>query len=1710
MFMKKFIPVVLCCLSFLAGKAQLYNNEWIDYSKTYYKFKAGADGLYRITQPALSAIGLGSTPAQHFQLWRNGKQVALYTSVATGTMGGGDYIEFWGLRNDGEGDKSIYRDIAYQHTDKVSLHTDTASYFLTVNPAGGNLRYNNTPNNITGSPTPEPYFMHVIGNYFKNRLNPGFAAVVGEYVYSSSYDKGEFWSSNEIFPGFGVTVDNNNLFIYNAGPAAYLRLGVAGNALNPRNVLAKINGNTVINQPMDLFDETVMENNAIPLSYLDNTLTRVEIQDSSYNPNDRMCASFFELMYPRQFNFGGQKTFTFEMPQSATARYLEITNFNAGTSAPILYDLTGNKRYVTQFSGGIVKVMIEPSAVVHKFVLVSQDASNITSVNSFVTRNFVNYTAAANQGDYLIISNTLLFNGANGTNPVDQYRAYRASVAGGGYNAKIYDIDQLVDQYGWGIKKHPNSVRNFIRHARATFSAAPKFVFIIGRGVSYYDYRRNESNALADRLNLVPSFGFPASDMLLSAPDLLNATPGTPIGRLSAVIPDEVRVYLDKIIEYEAAQANPSCNIADKGWMKNVVHVVGASDDNLRQIIEDYMLHYRNTISDTLFGANVTTFSKTSANSVQQLNNSELERLFAEGISLITYFGHSSASTLEFNLDDPSKYNNQGKYPLFLVNGCNAGNIFTFNTQRFSVNESLSEKYVLAKNRGGIGFVASTHFGIVNYLNIYSTGLYDRMSRADYGKPVGNIMRDAISEMFTATSPDDYYSRMHAEQTTLNGDPAIKINNHALPDYVIEDPMVRVNPAFISIAEDKFLVKSYFRNNGRVVNDSVFVEVKRQYPDGSIATVYKQKIRGIRFIDSLNLELPIVPTRDKGTNRITVTIDAENNVNEGTCEGNNTVTKEFQIYEDELRPVYPYTYSIINQAATKLVASTANPLGTVKPYVMEMDTTELFNSPLKITRTASTAGGIIEFDPGITYLDSTVYYWRTAPVPPSGNAADYRWNTASFMYLNGTVTGFNQSHYFQHLKSGTERIKMAPNRRWKYDNVINNLFVRSGAWVTSTTQEAEMSVAVNGEPYIRNACMFSTLVFNVFDPVTFKPWENQTVGGQGLYGSWLNDCFPGREHNFEFRYAVHTPGIPANIQTPLDTADRHKAMNFMDNVIPDGAYVVVRGFVLDSNRFGPTWPQANVNHWKNDTTYFGSGNSIYHRLKSAGFNDVDSFYKIRSFIFVYKKGATPAEFTPRSTFSQGTFDKITLSVDCPTPDTLGFITSPKFGPARTWQEIRWRGNSNPDVVPGDAPLIDVIGVTPAGADSLLYTLDQSQQDFNIASVDAATYPYIKLRMKNQDSVNLTPYQLRYWRILYDPIPEGAIASNVFVQMKDTLDAGEILNFGLAFKNISNITFSDSMLVSLKVVDNNNVVRNFPLPKFKKINPGDTIRISQSIDTRTLVGTNTLIVDVNPNNAQPEQYHFNNFMYRNFFVKGDNINPLLDVTFDGVHILNRDVVSPKPHILIKLKDEARFLPLDDTSLFNISIRYPDNVVRSFRFGTDTARFTPAVPGGAENAATVDLSPFFPMDGDYELIVSAKDKTGNRAGPIDYRVIFQVINKPMISNLLNYPNPFTTSTAFVFTLTGSEIPQQLKIQIMTVTGKIVREITQDELGPIRIGRNITQFKWDGTDQFGGKLANGIYLYRVVTNLNGSALEKYKARGDNTDKFFKGGYGKMYLMR
>jgi flagellar hook assembly protein FlgD len=65
----------------------------------------------------------------------------------------------------------------------------------------------------------------------------------------------------------------------------------------------------------------------------------------------------------------------------------------------------------------------------------------------------------------------------------------------------------------------------------------------------------------------------------------------------------------------------------------------------------------------------------------------------------------------------------------------------------------------------------------------------------------------------------------------------------------------------------------------------------------------------------------------------------------------------------------------------------------------------------------------------------------------------------------------------------------------------------------------------------------------------------------------------------------------------------------------------------------------------------------------------------------------------------------------------------------------------------------------------------------------------------------------------------------------------------------------------------------------------------------------------------------------------------------------------------------------------------------------------------------------------------------------------------------------------------------------------------MGDMHIGNNVSEFAWDGTDQFGDRLANGVYFYKVDVRKNGEPMELRETVGD---KYFKERMGKIYLMK
>jgi len=91
---------------------------------------------------------------------------------------------------------------------------------------------------------------------------------------------------------------------------------------------------------------------------------------------------------------------------------------------------------------------------------------------------------------------------------------------------------------------------------------------------------------------------------------------------------------------------------------------------------------------------------------------------------------------------------------------------------------------------------------------------------------------------------------------------------------------------------------------------------------------------------------------------------------------------------------------------------------------------------------------------------------------------------------------------------------------------------------------------------------------------------------------------------------------------------------------------------------------------------------------------------------------------------------------------------------------------------------------------------------------------------------------------------------------------------------------------------------------------------------------------------------------------------------------------------------------------------------------------------------------------------------------------------LKHVLNYPNPFSTHTSFMFEHNQTCTTLDVHIQVMTISGKVVRDIHQTiATQGFRVDQN--QITWDGRDDYGSVIGKGVYLYRInVRNPEGGS--------------------------
>ncbi len=94
---------------------------------------------------------------------------------------------------------------------------------------------------------------------------------------------------------------------------------------------------------------------------------------------------------------------------------------------------------------------------------------------------------------------------------------------------------------------------------------------------------------------------------------------------------------------------------------------------------------------------------------------------------------------------------------------------------------------------------------------------------------------------------------------------------------------------------------------------------------------------------------------------------------------------------------------------------------------------------------------------------------------------------------------------------------------------------------------------------------------------------------------------------------------------------------------------------------------------------------------------------------------------------------------------------------------------------------------------------------------------------------------------------------------------------------------------------------------------------------------------------------------------------------------------------------------------------------------------------------------------------------------------------LDHILNYPNPFTTHTEFWFEHNQVCSFLDVRIQVFTVSGKLVKSFNRRVKTD---GFRIDPIEWNGRDDFGDPLGRGVYVYKLsVQTPEGQKVEKFE---------------------
>ncbi|TAE57404.1 MAG: hypothetical protein EAZ89_03965, partial [Bacteroidetes bacterium] len=1102
-------------------------------------------------------------------------------------------------------------------------------------------------------------------------------------------------------------------------------------------------------------------------------------------------------------------------------------------------------------------------------------------------------------------------------------------------SVKVVYTDEIYDEFGGGTVT-PWAVKRFCKYALDNWQTEPRYFLLWGKGV--YETRINEDTTY------VPTFGYPATDYEYVGHFDQNAytiNPEAAIGRVNLFNDSEGFAYLNKINEYEHTPWS--------GWMKEGVFLGGGGTLAEQSSISgafDYMI---GQFKDMPFGGKDHYFQKNSASVVIDPTTATYHDQIEEGVSVIHFFGHSTSNILDISIRQPFEYNNFHRYPFMIAMGCYGGD--------FTSGESFGEQWVKQPERGSIGYLANSSAGYLIPLRDYGQTLYNYLYGANLGEPIGDILKLCLSRYTDSLAGIQY--RNHGRQLNLQGDPALKLYHPQYPDLEINTSSIYFDPATFTAQDDSFRIHVIVTNQGLVTADSFRITVRQRLPDGSVVDHPYRDFPMVRYRDTLSWVLRnTIGNGITGLNYFDVMVDARDSVYESD-ENNNFVSLNKVVPGNIPAILYPLEYAVVGEDRIRLEASAFfmtrdQNIG----YIFEIDSTDLFNSPLYVSSGVITGKAtFVDWEVPFTLQDSGVYYWRVR----LADATPVTWANASFRYINNRQ-GWAQARFPQFSRDQTEGIVMnRPQEEMQFEQFgAEYEFVarKGGDFAYSVNGSLVGDAGLNG--FTQDGVAFAIIDQYTLTPIT-------------------------RVYFYEF---VGVAPVPQGLHLLRDAILSAKT----------GDYIVVAN---NRNPRVPTWPEETFEALE----LIGVSENI--RLLQDG----------DAFLILGRKGYPNAA---TEIYAPNYDPKFVITSLLLSYYNEGKLNSTRIGPALKWDKLFWDWRSKDAIVRENAT-VSVYGEQQDGSDTLLIP-DLNAGSYSLSAIDPAEYPYLRLKSFLQDTVTRTAPQLDNWHVLYTPAPDAVVDPITNFEFRsDTIYEGQDIFIHMAARNIAP-TPMDSVKVRFRLERADRSFLVLDSLKIAPLLPGAApVEFEYQFDTRNknLEGDVVLVVELNPGFEQVEQHTFNNIFVKSFYVKVDRANPLLDVTFDGKRIIDGDIISPRPEILVEVNDENPLIALDDSSTFELYFKEGTSAATDFEriFITSDARVDWRPATLPDNKARLY---FYPgkqsalADGEYTLRVQGRDKKGNAAGNGEnfYEIRFEVENTSSITHVFNYPNPFSSSTRFVY--------------------------------------------------------------------------------------------------